>query len=427
MVVLLALLCVCLSFFAGCSSKNGGYGKDGLHIAMTGNSFSSSFIERFNPLYAESEAEYAAGLLVVPTIMRYEEGKGWVSVLGTISVSKENGKTVAMIELDKNIRYSNGRKLSADEYIRVVTMILRTNYNGYFKDFYTYPIEGLVACRYNCQGLTLADLPDFDAELEKVFKKVYDEDIVDARKAYEKLLSDTKIFGLYDGNPLTLSPDGRTFRQVLEQDGSTMPADDYFTAGDVERVMLADLCKLYARKDRSLWMIDQLKVSVMQQLQDDFEKECLEKGQRVNGVISGVNRYSSTAVKVIFEKTIEDENKVIEMLNLPLLHSFMDDRSNVVGAGAYTYQGYSKGREGNMVILEAASGKNLYLRTANAEDVYATLYMGQLSAAAIEGAYDEEQVKKYGLSVKSFGDCSVVYHSGKITEKELESLAMLFA
>ena len=137
LVAVLHTLACCLPIMAGCSSGKNGK-NNSLYIALTGNSFSAEFIDRFNPLYAKTDAEYAAGLLIAPTVMRYEEGKGWVSVLGTISVSEENGKTVAMIKLDNKIRYSNQRKLSADEYIRVVKMILRTDYHGYFKNFYRW-------------------------------------------------------------------------------------------------------------------------------------------------------------------------------------------------------------------------------------------------------------------------------------------------
>ncbi|MBQ8911620.1 MAG: hypothetical protein IJY89_03530 [Clostridia bacterium] len=420
------LLALCLPFFAGCSSSKGGAGADGLYIALTGESFSPEFIELFNPLYASTDAEYAAGLMVAPSIMRYEEGEGWIPVLGTISVSKENGKTVAMVELDETVRYSNKRKLSAEEYIRTMKMLVRTNYDGYFADFYTYPIEGLVACRYNCKGLTLEDLPDFEALLSKEFAVILGEDAAKAEDAYEKLLSQTKIFGCYDGNPLSPAPDGRTFRQVLEQDSKKAPDDAYFTADDAQRVILADLCKLYADKQRDEWMIEPLRAFVMQQLQDDYEKACLDKGQRVNGEISGVHKYDATTVKVIFEKVIEDENDVIEMLNLPMLYSFMDKRSAVVGAGNYTYSGCNQGRDGKMVTLQAQNGKNLYLRTANEEDVYATIYMGQLSAAAIDGEPDMALVEEYGLKVKRFGDSAVVYHEKRTSEKELESLSVLF-
>lgn len=426
MVAVMSLLSLFLSCFVGCSSSKGAKGSDGIHVALTGNSFSKEFIELFNPLYAQNETEYAAGLLVAPSIMRYEEGKGWIPVLGNITVSTQNGKTVATIDLDKSIRYSNQRKLSSDEYIRTVKMLVRTNYNGYFKDFYTYPIEGLVACRYNCRGLTLADLPDFDALLADRFAVILGEDLEKAEKAYEALLSETNIFGCYDGNPQTVSPDGRTFREVLEQDSRKAPDDAYFVAGDLKWVMLADLCKLYAQKDRSQWMIDELKVCVMQQLQDAFEEECLRKGGKVNGAISGITRNSTTSLTVTFERVIEDEDRVIEMLNLPMLYSFMDQKSKVIGAGAYSYSGSNEGRNGKMVSLLAADGKSLYLHTAEQQDVYATIYMGQLSAAAIDGAADEDLVKKYGLQVKTIGGKTVVYDKGQISEKELSSIAVLF-
>jgi hypothetical protein len=428
-VAALLLFAFCLPLFFGCGSGKNGK-NNGTYIALTGDSFSDEFIDRFNPLYAETPAEYAAGLLIAPTVMRYEEGKGWVSVLGTISVSKEEGKTVAMIKLDGSIRYSNKRKLTADEYLRVVKMILRTDYHGYFKDFYTYPIEGLVAFRYNCKGLTFADLPDFDSQLTERFEVILGDDLEKAQKAYEAMLSESKIFGLYDGNPLTKSPDGRTFKEVLLQDSKKAPEEGYFTAADVDKVMLADLCALYAQKDREEWMLEPLRIVVREQLEQEFKDTCpcITKCQPVNGVVSGVVKYDSTTVKVIFEKEIEDENRVIEMLNLPMLHSFVDKRSPVVGAGSYVYRGQnSQGKEGSMVMLESESERPLYLCTANPKDVYATVYMGQLSAAAIDGKPDASQVESYGLKTRAYGDRTVIYRADLISEEELDRLAMLFS
>jgi hypothetical protein len=116
------------------------------------------------------------------------------------------------------------------------------------------------------------------------------------------------------------------------------------------------------------------------------------------------------------------------MLNLPMLHSFVDKRSPVVGAGSYVYRGQnSQGKEGSMVMLESESERPLYLCTANPKDVYATVYMGQLSAAAIDGKPDTSQVESYGLKTRAYGDRTVIYRADLISEEELDRLAMLFS
>ena len=88
------MLCLLATAFAGCNAPTGSIKKNALCIAITGQAFSEDFLAKFNPLYAQNDQEYAAGALVAPSIMRYEEGKGWVSVLGTISAKTEGGKTV---------------------------------------------------------------------------------------------------------------------------------------------------------------------------------------------------------------------------------------------------------------------------------------------------------------------------------------------
>ena len=78
-------------------------------------------------------------------------------------------------------------------------------------------------------------------------------------------------------------------------------------------------------------------------------------------------------------------------------------------------------------MLESTVEKNLYLCTTNPDDVYASVYMGQFSAAAIDGKADEKQLSDYGLSAKAYGDRTVIYRSDLISEAELEKLAMLFS
>ena len=102
--LLLAAVCI-LGILSGCSSSGGRAGSDNaLRIALTGEAFSQEFLSNMNPLYASTEEEYAAGLLLAPTIMQYDEEKGWQAVLGKITVSQEDGRTVATIKLNKGVR-----------------------------------------------------------------------------------------------------------------------------------------------------------------------------------------------------------------------------------------------------------------------------------------------------------------------------------
>ncbi|MBP3321093.1 MAG: hypothetical protein J6M12_01955 [Clostridia bacterium] len=429
--IICLILCLLLPLAAGCDGQKAGGQSNELRIAITGDSFSDLFLESFNPLYAESAEEQAASSLIAPTIMRYEEGKGWVSVLGTITSEEKDGKTVATVKLKKGLRYSSGRQVGMDDYLRTVKFILRTNYTGYYKDFYTYPIEGLVACRYNCAGLTLADLPDFDALLSERFKEVEGEDATAAKKAYMALLQETKIFGTFNGNPESFSPDGRSFKEVILQDSKTPIEEDYFSIKDgLEKTMLEDLCKIYSNKSRSEWMIKSLKNYILTELQEAFAEECMAKNQYVNGAISGMritdNSYYATTMKVTFDRIIEDENDVIRMLNLPMMQSVSSSSDSVVGVGSYAYKSFFEGRRGKMAELESTEGgRTLYLLTMAEKDVYATLHMGQLSAAAIQGEVNEELVAKYGLSVLKVGDDAVLYLPDRISKDELALLKLL--
>lgn len=428
---LLLALCMLAGVLVGCSSKQSANRSNALRIALTGEAFGEDFLIRCDPLDAATPQEYAAGSLIAPSIMRYEEGKGWVSVLGTITTTVKGGRTVATVKLKKGLRYSNGRQASVSDYLRVVRLILRTNYTGYFKDFYTYPIEGLVACRYNCAGLTLSDLPDFEKLLLEKFAVIEGEDKSKAQKAYEALLKETKIIGFYDGNPETISPDGRSFRQVLMDEPSLKIDEEYFKVAEgLYGIMLDDLCALYAKMPQDRWMLDDLKELVLVELQEAFEKECFENGQQVDGEISGMqivdNTHYATTLQVTFEKVVEEDD-AIRMLNLPLIYSASSTSDRVIGMGDYLYSSSFQGRRGQIVELSSAKeeGRSLYLLSMDERDVYASLYMGQLSAA-INGKADEELVEKYGLSVMEVGGNAVVYLPDRISKDELEQLKLLF-
>ncbi len=433
--LLLAAVCI-LSILSGCNSSGGGAKSDrALRIALTGEAFCAEFLSNMNPLYASTEEEYAAGLLLAPTIMQYDEEKGWQSVLGKITVSEADGRTVATIKLNKGVRYSNDRPASVRDYRSMVVYMLRTNYLGYFKDFYTYPIEGLVACRYNCKSLTLADVPDFDAQIEKELAGILQEDKIAAQKAYEKLLVDSKIFGKFDGNPQTPSPDGRTFRDVLLQDGGKELPDEYFTASDVSSVMLKDLCTLYAKKARNSWMIEELKLWYMEKLQKDFSDECLARAEYVNGTISGMviteNSNQPLTMKVYFEKLMEDEDEVIRMLNLPLIQSSYNATSTVIGTGSYVRAGSDSGRVGMMAELQnLQKGRDLSILTMEQEDVFASIYMGQISAAVLSDEVSQKDrqyyEEEYGLEFVTIANAVAVYDPDRVSVKELESFSMLF-
>ena len=179
-------------------------------------------------------------------------------------------------------------------------------------------------------------------------------------------------------------------------------------------------------------MIEQLKSHVLQNLQKEFEEQCFEEGQQVDGEISGMqildNTHYATTLQVTFERVIEDEDEVIRMLNLPLIYSQTAADNEVVGLGDYLYAASFSGRKGMMVELSSVDekGRALYLMTMEERDVYASLHMGQLSAAAINGEADKALVEQYGLSVMKVGDNAVVYLPDRISKDELESLKLLF-
>ena len=116
------------------------------------------------------------------------------------------------------------------------------------------------------------------------------------------------------------------------------------------------------------------------------------------------------------------------MLNLPLIYSQTSTDNQVVGLGEYLYAASTAGRKGMMVELSGTKegSRPLFLMTMDQQDVYASLHMGQISAAAINGKADGELVEKYGLSVMEVGGNAVVYLPDRISKEELEQLKLLF-
>ena len=265
---------------------------------------SKQFAQTLNPLYAENDIEFALGTLIAPTIMEYEEGKGWIPVLGNIEVAVEDGVTVATVTLNSSLKYNNYNRqaIKADSYKRVFERILRTNYFGYYEEFYKNPIEGLVEFKYDSKGLKLEDVPDFNAQLDEIFSSL-DAD------AYRAMLLETDVAGLYgsEKSPDSICPDGRSFKEmVMEETKDGAAKDASFYVGITRGTFLPLLADVYAAKDRSEWMLKELRTYKHAELQDAFAQSCRSAGydhcQAVSGLRAVGGGYTPTGWKVYFTK-----------------------------------------------------------------------------------------------------------------------------
>ena len=128
---------------------------------------------------------------------------------------------------------------------------------------------------------------------------------------------------------------------------------------------------------------------------------------------------------------MEDEDEVIRMLNLPLIQSSYTATSTVIGTGSYACAGADSGRVGMMAELKnLEKGRNLSILTMEQEDVFASIYMGQISAAVLSEELSKEDQQyyeeEYGLKFVTIASAVAVYDPDRVSAKELEGFSMLF-
>ncbi len=410
----------------GNSRKNSTNVDRGVCVAFADGEASPAFAKHLNPLYAANDTEFSIGMLVAPTVMRYDESAGWVKILGTITTEVSDGKTVATVTLDKNIKYSNGRNISISAYVSVLERITRTSYTGYYKDYYKNPIEGLVSFRYNCRGLTLSDIPDFDGELDEIFKNVSKED-------YLNMLLETEVAGLYTDsqNPESIAPDGRSFKQIVleESKNEEVKQDNFFIRNDIKTLMPKLLSEIYASKPTEQWMLKELRAIKYVELQDAFKAQCASMGSPCNsipGVVSGGR--NADFCTVTFSSSIS-EDEAIRILNLPVIYSYSQDISSLtVGAGAYVGCGESAGNDSSMFRFSSGD-EYLSVVTVPRQNIFTTMFMEQIDIAVLPDTLTEtekESASKNNFQVKIIGSSQVIWNPDTVNEEMLNKIVMLF-
>ncbi len=427
-VSLLLAIVLLVVIFIPKNKKQSASAEKGTVIAFTDGELSESFLTTTNPIYATSDLEYALGTLIAPTVMRYDSEKGWQPVLGTITTEVKDGKTVATVTLNNNIRYSNKQKISISAYVKVLERITRISSTAYYKDFYKNPIEGLVAFRYNSKGITLKDIPDFEAELDKIFKDL-------SKNDYQKLLEETNVAGIYTDaqNPESIAPEGCSFKQLVldKSKNEEVKESGFFVSSDIGGKMVKILSEIYASFPEEQWMLEELRTAKNQQLQSDFIKQLNENTPScptIPGVwanSAGTNNYC----QVTFTEII-DEDEAIRILNLPVIYTYtLNDSTRVIGAGSYTYAGVSKGRQGAMARL-SSDKKLLSVITLDANRVLDSMNMGQIDVAALSLNLTKEEKQIYeknGYQWVNLGNYTVVYNARTVNAEFLEEIAMIFS
>ena len=410
-------LCALLSVFMlfSCSDSSDKNEKKSVKItdttvlAIACEPFSGGFYAAANILNAANDAEYAVGLLASETIMRKNKDGGWTEKNGSITTALWEGRTVATVRLNKTLKTANGQSLMISDYISLVQQITRRNYNGYFKDFYLNPIEGLIAYRYDCPGLTLADLPDFDALTRDKIAALTKED-------YAQLLLDTSIGGLFENNASALSYDGRTFRQAIEEYDSKF---DFTTAS--QNAIRSKLAKIYAQRPKSEWITDLLYDSVKDRVIAEFCEQKKQEGATGSAAIS-ISKSDNYTCKVVFEKVVS-EDEAIGMLNLPLCFQAASRRK-----GDYVFRKNSEGTVGRALSFTDQGG-SLTVLSAAEEDLVDSVALGQIRAAVLLAAPSETltaKAKERGLRCEAIGSGYAIYDANLTERSFLEGLAIFY-
>ena len=421
-----ALAALMLLLPAGCA-KNGDTAvyTAGLCVGVEGAEFSEAFTRTMNPIYAENEDEFALGTLIAPTVMRYDPEKGWQKQLGTIEVSEQDGVTVAKITLDTSIKYSNGRKISVTAYEEMLKRIVNYSYTGYYRDYYKNPIEGLVATRYNYKGLTLEDIPDFDAQVDAQMKDL-------DQKKYKQLLIDTEIAGLYTSqqNPESIAPDGRSFREFVlaESRSREVKEPDFFTSPNIASRMTAQLAEIYAQKPREEWMLDEVRDALLLQLQNEFKEQfhSTTPSTPISGYKQGSGYYTDNCT-VTFTKIV-DRDEAIAMLNLPIIYSSASAGKTVEGAGEYVFESTRDGNDGRIVTL-TNSGSSLSVIGIDRENVAATMKLRQISLAILRSEPDaamKAEIETNGFALKKINGSYAGYDKQAVNDALLAKLNAFF-
>ncbi|MBQ9469153.1 MAG: hypothetical protein IJU52_09125 [Clostridia bacterium] len=416
------LLAACTLIAApSCGSGNGNAadtdGRVRLAVVTEGD-FSLAFTEGFSPLAAQNDLEFSLSKLTASTLMRETDG-GWESVLGTIKLSEKDGKTVADIRINEQVYYSGlDMTATADRYIALLQTLTSIECDGYYKDFFKNPIEGAVAYRYGKIGLRLSDLPDFDALAEERAR-------VTDRESYARLLVETSVTGLFRGNLEDSYLDGRTYRQILEENGETVYEDtELAKMSDAEKLEIVSLA--LSGLPEASWIVDRIYASMRKKVEVEYRDVFVkDRNNRVPEGISGVEKTSIRALRVRFSRKV-DGDEAMRILNLPVMSQNAGMR-----AGAYIYSGRARGNSGTIAELreKGKSSRFLEIFPIDAESTTSTVKLGQATAALFFEAADgarTERFKKEGLTYEKIGKVWVLYDASVTDRAFLAALEFCY-
>ena len=409
----LASLCLLFSVSCGANVKDKTVQiEDVTAIAVVGEPFSSRFATASaNILRAENASDYTVSRLTSEQILSRTPDGSWSERNGSIKVETSGGKTVATVRINKGLEYYSGQAVRISDYILLMEQICQVAHDGYYKDYYKNPIEGLVAFRFKRAGLTLADIPDFDAQTGEKLASL-------TKESYEELLQKTSIGGLFDGNLSAKNYDGKTFREIIEENSDELPAG-YFSSAAREE-LLRRLCSILSQRPQSEWITELLYKSVYSDLLSSFRSEMESYGENP-GSISGLKKVDDYTCKVTFERVV-DENEAIAMLNLPLIQQNGSKR-----VGAFNFKKSADGISGSMISYVNKKGLNLAVLTAGAEEAIDTAAVGQVQIVVfIDKPTDAliERAHAAGLTYEPVGGGYAVYDASAVDAEFVRSLAV---
>ncbi len=397
---------------------------ESLKIGVAYGSISADFALNPSPFTAENETEEALARLIAQPLMRYDEGE-WKTVLGTIALSEEDGKTVGTVKIRSDATYYNGKTaVYINQYYSLLHKLASMSMTGCLEDYYKNPIEGLVGYRYGYRDLTLEQVPDFEKEAENLAENL-------TQEGYKQILIESKMFGFFGGNPMSLCFDGRTFKEAIVA-GTTNEnkrEDTWFTESTSTEI-LEEAAQVYSAFPREEWqwqlLCQNLKKSCEKSFADEMKKKATAEGKRTE-TISGV-KIEGQSCKVQFTERLSEE-EAIRILNLPIMAV-----NGSMGAGEYlpVTNGFREQEEEAVIELTGRQGQSLVVFTLSSsnEELYTSVRIGAMDAVLLNFKPTEEEQaaeeEKGGLRFAQIGKSTVIFNPNSVTLKELKNLELFY-
>lgn len=415
--LLLAFLSALISVSCGSGGDRKG-GKEPLRIGVVVSApLSDAFTASASPYDAGSDEEYALGKLTASTLMK-RNGGGWEEQFGSISVGNKDGKTVASVRINDQTFYSGtGTSLTADRYIALLQSLALISNEGYFREYWKNPIEGLVEYRYGKTGLKRSDVPDFALQARERLDAVKD------ASAYEQILIETSIAGLYKGNLKERALDGRSFRELIDGE-SDEPYDDT----DLMKLSEGEKLALVARLSAKTPMDDAVRARLLTVLERNAEEAyraafVSDRNARVPDGVSGFRKTGVRSFTVTFEGIV-DGDEAIGMINLPLT-----TQNGLMRIGDYRFEGRAQTAHGASVELSEISGDaRIVFFALPADAAVPTVASGSADAVIfLDGTGPEalEAFDRKDLTAASIGAYTALF-GGNVERSLIEKLGVFY-